>query len=473
MSRPPSRGRTVGLRSERGPVLLAVMLSTALIALDATILATTVPSIVADLGSFNQFPWLFSIYLLAQAVSVPIYSKLADIVGRKPIILIGIGLFLLGSILCGLAWNMTALIVFRALQGLGAGAVQPIAVTIVGDIYSVKERARVQGYLASVWAVASVLGPTVGGLFAQFLSWRWIFFVNIPLCLIAAWQLFRKYHETFERRRRRVDYAGAVTLAVGLAALILALLEGGNAWPWLSLPSFVVFGVGILALTAFLVIEPRVAEPILDLRLLKRPVIATTTIVAVFVGVLLTGIPSFAPAYLENSIGVAPVISGLAVAAFTVGWPLASSNAGRLYIRWGFRRTAMIGSSIAAVGTIGLALVAPWPSPVTMAVATFVIGFGLGWTAVPALVAAQSSVEWAERGATTGVHMLARTIGSSVGVAVLGAIANAVIAAGAGERDFDTIVSATQWVFVAAAVTTVLLFVAACAMPRRDQIVQG
>ncbi|XPP25530.1 MAG: MDR family MFS transporter [Leucobacter sp.] len=471
MSRPPSRGRTVGFRSERGPVLLAVMLSTGLVALDATILATSVPSIVADLGNFSQFPWLFSIYLLAQAVSVPIYSKLADTIGRKPVILFGIGLFLLGSILCGFAWNMTALIIFRALQGLGAGAVQPIAVTIVGDIYTVEERARVQGYLASVWAIASVLGPTLGGLFAQFLSWRWIFFVNIPLCLIAAWRLIGNYHESLERRRRRVDYAGAATLALGLAALILALLEGGNAWPWLSLPSFAVFGVGIASLIAFLFIEPRVAEPILDLRILRRPVILTTTLVAIFLGALMTGIASFAPTYLENSIGVPPLISGLAVAAFTIGWPIASTTSGRLYMRWGFRRTAMLGSSIAAVGTIALALITPWPHPATMAAVTFVIGFGLGWTAAPSLIAAQSSVEWNERGTTTGMNVLARTIGSSVGVAIFGAIANSVIAAGAGERDFDTIVSATQWVFAAAAVAAVMLFVAACSMPRREQIV--
>src|SRR5215208_2933385 len=161
----PASAASVGLRSERGPILLSVMLSVGLVAIEATILATAVPSIVADLGGFTQFPWLFSIFLLAQAVSVPVYSKLADTVGRKPIILIGIGFFLIGSILCGVAWDMTSLIVFRAVQGLGAGAVLPVSITITGDIYTVRERARVQGYIASVWAVSSVVGPTLGGLF--------------------------------------------------------------------------------------------------------------------------------------------------------------------------------------------------------------------------------------------------------------------------------------------------------------------
>ncbi|HEY0259022.1 MAG TPA: MFS transporter, partial [Lacisediminihabitans sp.] len=188
----------VGFRSERGPILIALMVTTGLVAIDSTILATAVPTITHDLGGFSQFPWLFSIYLLAQAVSVPVYAKLSDVIGRKPIILIGIGLFLLGSVLCGFAWSMPALILFRVIQGLGAGAVQPMAITIAGDIYTVAERAKTQGYLASVWAISSVVGPTLGGVFSQYLSWRWIFFVNVPLCVIAVVLLVRTFHEKIE-----------------------------------------------------------------------------------------------------------------------------------------------------------------------------------------------------------------------------------------------------------------------------------
>jgi MFS family permease len=199
------------------------MLSVGLIAIDATILATAVPSIVNDLGGFAQFPWLFSIYLLAQAVSVPIFAKFTDLMGRKPIMLVGIGLFVLGSILCGIAWSMPALIAFRALQGLGAGAVQPTAMTIIGDIYSVAERARVQGYVASVWALSSVVGPTLGGLFVDFLNWRWIFFVNVPLGALAAWWLFRRFHEKVVRKQHRIDVVGAALLGVGSSLIILGL----------------------------------------------------------------------------------------------------------------------------------------------------------------------------------------------------------------------------------------------------------
>jgi len=445
---------------------MALMLTTGLIAIDATILATAVPSVVAELGQFEQFPWLFSSYMLAQAVSVPLYSKFSDTIGRKPIILIGVALFLLGSILCGLAWNMTALILFRIVQGLGAGAVAPMSMTIVGDIYTVEERAQVQGYIASVWAVASVVGPALGGIFAQFASWRWIFLVNIPLCLVAGWALTRSYHEVVERRPHRIDYAGAATLTVGLTALILALLQGGNAWPWISPPSLLAIGIGVVALAVFPLVERRAEEPVLDLAILGRSLIRTSTLISVGVGALLIGVTSFVPTYLEHSIDALPLVSGAAVAALTLGWPLAASNAGRVYMRHGFRFTAVVGATVAVAGSVALAAVGPWPNPVAVAAACFVIGFGLGWVAAPSMIAAQASVDWNERGVVTGIIVFARTVGSAVGVAVFGAIANNLIAAGAGEHDYATIVTASTWVFVAVAVTAVLTLVVSRGLPK-------
>jgi EmrB/QacA subfamily drug resistance transporter len=442
------------------------MLATGIIAIDATILATAVPSIVRDLGSYQQFPWLFSVYLLAQAVSVPIYSRFADTVGRKPIILLGIALFLLGSVLCGFAWSMPALIVFRVIQGLGAGAVAPMAMTIVGDIYTLAERAKVQGYIASVWAMSSVVGPALGGVFAQLDAWRWIFWVNIPLCLIAGWMLQVKYKEQKQTQRHRVDYAGAALLTIGLTGLILGMLEGGNAWAWLSVPSALCFGVGLIALALFAVVERRAAEPIVDLRLAARPLILTTTLVSLGVGALMIGVTSFAPAYLEGSLGIAPLLSGLAVAALTLGWPIAAANVGRLYLRIGFRRTTLIGISITTVAAIVLAAVSSWPNPFVLALIAFVLGFGLGWTAAPTLIVAQSSVGWSERGAVTGMNAFARSAGSAVGVAVFGAISNAVIARGAGPDDPGTIIHASVWVFVAVAATALLTLLAASFMPR-------
>lgn len=456
---------TVGFRSERGAVLLALMLATGLIAIDATILATAVPSVVADLGEFDQFPWLFSVYLLAQAVSVPIYSKLADTIGRKPVILVGVLLFGIGSVAAGLAWNMTALIAFRVVQGLGAGAIAPMSMTIIGDIYSVAERAMVQGYIASVWAVSSVVGPALGGIFSQFLSWRWIFGVNIPLCLIAGWALWCDYHEQVERRRHRIDVLGTALLTLGLTAVILALLEGGNAWPWLSWQSIASFGVGVAALVAFPIVERRASEPVLDLRIFSRPLIMTTTLVSLGIGALMTGVTSFVPTFLEGSLKTMPLVSGVAVAALTLGWPLAAALAGRLYLTRGYRATVLLGSAIATIGAIGLAVSAPWPSPWTVAVASFIIGFGLGWTAAPSLIAAQASVDWNERGLVTGSNVLARSVGSAVGVAIYGAIANNLLAARGGVEDPSAVVFSFGWVFIAVAASAALMMVAASRMP--------
>ncbi|WP_395246099.1 MFS transporter [Agromyces sp. MMS24-K17] len=443
------------------------MLATGLIAIDATILATAVPSVVKELGSFEQFPWLFSVYLLAQSVSVPIYSKLADTVGRKPVILVGVGLFLVGSILCGFAWSMPALIAFRAIQGLGAGAVAPMSMTIVGDVYSVAERARVQGYIASVWAISSVVGPALGGVFSQFASWRWIFFVNIPLCLIAAYMLTRNYHETIERRKHRIDVAGALLLTTGLTLVILGLLEGGHAWPWASWQTAAVFGVGAVSLVAFAFVERRAAEPVLDLSLFGRRLITTTTLIGVGVGAVMIGITSYIPTYLENSIGVVPLVAGTAVAALTLGWPLAASQAGRMYLRFGFRTTVVLGAIITLVGSVALVAVAPYPNPWTVAGIAFVIGFGLGWVAAPSLIAAQSSVGWSERGVVTGLNAFSRSAGSAVGVAVFGAIANAIfLASPGGQHDPAVVEAASGAVYVGVAVTAALTLFAAFAMPR-------
>ncbi|WP_158865192.1 MDR family MFS transporter [Leifsonia sp. AG29] len=461
----PTRA-SVGFRSERGPILIALMLTTGLVAIDSTILATAVPSIVKDLGGFASFPWLFSVYLLAQAVSVPVYAKLSDTVGRKPIVLVGIGLFFLGSVLCGFAWSMPALIAFRAVQGLGAGAIQPMSMTIAGDIYTLAERAKTQGYLASVWAISSVVGPTLGGVFAQFLSWRWIFFVNVPLCILAAWMLIRSFHESIERKRHRIDYAGSILLTAGMTLLILAVLEGGQAWAWNSIWSIGSFALGGLLLVAFVLVERRAEEPVLPLWVFSRRLLVTTTLISLGVGAILIGLTSYVPTYLEATTGAAPLVAGLAVAALTLGWPIAASVSGRFYLRIGFRNTALLGTGIAIVGSITLAATSLHPSVLFVAVSCFIVGLGMGLIATPTLIAAQSSVAWNERGVVTGSNMFARSIGSAVGVAVFGAIANAVIGAtGGGPHDPAAVQAASTSVFVAVAVAAVLTIVAGIAMP--------
>ncbi|GHG39501.1 MFS transporter [Sinomonas cellulolyticus] len=457
----------VGFRSERGPILIALMLTTGLVAIDSTIVATAVPSIVHDVGGFAAFPWLFSAYMLAQAVSVPVYAKLADTFGRKPLVLTGIGLFLLGSILCGVAGSMGALIAFRVIQGLGAGAVQPMAITIAGDIYTVAERAKVQGYLASVWAISSVVGPTLGGLFAALGIWRGIFLVNIPLCLLAAWMLMRTFHESVEKSRHRIDYLGSALLTASMTLLIVGALEGGQAWAWGSVPGIGTFGLGALLFAAFLLVERRAAEPVLPLWVVSRRLLLTTTLVSFGVGAMILGLTSYVPTFLEGSIAVSPILAGLALAALTLGWPVSASQSGRLYLRIGFRSTALIGILVAVAGTAVLAATAHSPSVVWVAGSCFVIGLGMGLTASPTLISAQSSVEWHERGVVTGTNLFARSIGSALGVAVFGAIANGIYASTpGGAQHAQAIVPASAAVFLAVLAAAILIVAAVLAMPR-------
>jgi len=418
----------VGLRSERGPVLIGLMIATSLVALDATIIATVVPSIVRDVGGFSQFPWLFSIYLLTQAVSVPLYGKLADLVGRRPVLLVGIGVFIAGSILCGVAWSMPTLIIARAVQGLGAGAVLPMIITVVGDLYSVEERARVQGYIASVWGASAVVGPALGGIFADYLNWRWIFFLNVPLGALAVWALWRSFAESVVRRRHRLDLAGALLLVVGWSAVILGLLEGGVAWSWDSLISYAVFAVGGVALLMFLFVEQRAEEPVLPLWVLRRRVLVGGNLTSAAIGVVLIGLVSYVPTYVQGVLGTGAVVAGFAVAAMTIGWPIAAALSGRLYLRIGFRDTAVLGSGVVVAGAVLVALLGLRSSVWAVAAACFVVGVGLGLCSVPTLVAAQSSVGWEQRGVVTATNLFCRNLGSAVGVAVFGAIANATLA---------------------------------------------
>lgn len=465
---------SVGLRSERGPVLLAVMLSIGLVAIDSTILATAVPAIVGDLGGFTQFPWLFSVYLLAQAVAVPVYGKVADQFGRKPVMLLGVGVFVVGSLLCGVAWSMGSLIAFRAVQGLGAGAVQPIGMTIVGDIYSMAERARVQGYLASVWAISAVVGPTLGGVFSDYLSWRWIFFVNLPIGLAAAWMLVRRFEERVQRRRHRIDYLGSALLTVGGVLLLMGLLEGGVRWSWTSPASLLVLGTAVVLLVVFALVERRAAEPVLPPWIFRNRVLNASSAGSLVVGVLMLGLTTYVPLYAQTVLHHDAVTAGLALAAMTIGWPIAATTSGRFYLSVGFRATALMGATFAVAGAALLLTVGPDSSLLHLAAPCFVMGIGFGYVASPAVVAAQSAVTWEHRGVATAENMFARSVGSALGVAAFGAIANGVVAS---RLDGDVpalealsgsvLDPAIHTVFVVSAGFALLLAAVGVAMPRR------
>ncbi|HEX9999182.1 MAG TPA: MDR family MFS transporter [Actinoplanes sp.] len=445
-------------------MLAAVMLSTALVAIDSTILATAVPSIVDDIGGFTEFPWLFSVYLLAQAVSVPIYGKLSDLFGRKPVILWGIALFLLGSIMCGVAWSILPLIIFRVVQGLGAGAIMPTTITIIGDLYSVRERAKVQGYVASVWGIASVVGPTLGGVFSEYVSWRWIFFVNVPLCLLAGTMILRGFAERVERGRPAIDYRGAALLATGLTLLILGVLEGGQAWAWASPVSIAVLTAGVAALIGFALVERVAPEPVLPLWVFRRRLLISSGLASVGIGAILLGLSSYIPIFAQDVLGVGPLVAGFALAPLLMGWPIAASQAGKVYLRVGFRGCALIGTTLVLLGSALLLLLGRDSSVLEVGLCCLVIGLGMGLTTSPTLIAAQSSVGWADRGVVTANNIFLRSLGSSLGVAVFGAIANATV--GSGAVDPGRLTTAVHRIFIGMVLVAVLMMAMAAILPR-------
>ncbi|HET7572441.1 MAG TPA: MDR family MFS transporter [Gaiellaceae bacterium] len=413
----------------RGAIVAALMLTIGLAALDSTIVATAIPQIVGELGGFSLFPWLFSIYLITQSVTVPIYGRLADVFGRKPVLFVGMAIFVAGSALCGVAWSMVALIAFRGLQGLGAGAIIPMTTTIVGDLYSVRERGKIQGWISSVWGVSAVVGPAIGGFFAEYWTWRGIFYLNLPLGIAAAFMLQRHLRENVVRRPHRIDVAGATLLTAGLALLVLALLEGGVSWAWLSAPSLALFAGAAVLLAVFVRVERRAAEPILPSWIFGRRILLAANLAGLAIGAILIGESSWVPTYGQGVVGVGAVLAGFAMATMSFGWPLASTAAARLYLRIDFRATALVGSVFSIAGTLLLALFVHDGSGLwRVALASFVVGVGLGFASTATVVAVQSVVGWERRGVVTGSNMFIRSLGSAIGVAVFGSIANTTLA---------------------------------------------
>jgi multidrug resistance protein len=430
LTRDRGRAGGVGLGTARGRVLLGLMLSVGLVAVDNTVIATAGPSVVADLGGLSHFPWIFSIYLLTQAVTMPLYGRLADQLGRKPVILFGIAVFLLGSLACAVAWNMPSLIAFRAIQGIGAGCIPPLSMIIAGDLYTVAERAVVQGYIASVWGVASLLGPALGALLAQYASWRWIFLINVPLGVVAGLALLRNFHEQRIGRDRRSDYPGAAMLTVGAGLLIFTLLEGTGRWGLWSAPCLLLVGAALVCLLAFVVVERSAADPILPLVVLGRRTPFGANLSAVCVGAVVAGLSGYVPLFVQGVLGGGVLEAGFALATLTLGWPISVALSGRCYLRFGFQHTALFGSVIVLAGLAGLALVGPAAPVLAVAAACLVVGLGLGFVSSPTLVAVQASVVAEHRGVVTGANTFCRAMGSAVGVAVSGAVANGVLNAG-------------------------------------------
>lgn len=403
---------------------MALMLAMFLAAVESTIVATAMPSIASALGSFSLYSWVFSIYLLAEAVTIPVYGKLADIFGRKPVFLFGMVLFLTGTALCGLSNSMVQLIAFRGLQGVGAGAVMPIAMTMVGDLYTLKERPRVQGALSSVWAVASVAGPVIGGFIVDWLTWHWVFFINIPFGIASTAILLVVFHENVSRSQAHIDYTGALILMVGTGALMLMLVQGGTAWPWLSVPTWALVSIAGAGWTAFLARQRHIPDPLLPLDFLRDRTIVLSNLGGMLGGGLIFALSSFVPTFAQGVLGASATEAGMMLTVVSLGWPLASTLTGRAWQVFGHRRTAQLGSMLLIVSGILLATVGVSSPRFLLGAASFTMGMGLGFCQTTYLVTVQSQVAWNRRGVATSSHMFSRILGSTLWVALLGGILN-------------------------------------------------
>ncbi|MFG6149082.1 MDR family MFS transporter [Halobacillus sp. B23F22_1] len=417
-------GSEVGFFMRRGLVLASIMLAMFLAAIEATIVSTAMPGIVADLGGFSLYSWVFSAYLLTNASTVLLFGKLSDTYGRKPIFMLGICLFLLGSIIAALANGMVVLIAARFVQGLGAGALMPIATTIVGDIYSKEERAKIQGYLSSVWGISAVTGPLLGGFFVDVLSWPFVFWMNLPLGMLALTGVMLFFKEDVEKQEARISYKSSIYVMLMVSLVVLMLVEGGIGIAWLSLEMLILFLTALGSFILFRQAEKKTSTPMLPLHLWENRSIRYANLTSLTTGMILIGVSSYLPAFVQGVMEQSATVAGFTLTTMSIGWPIAATLAGRLLLKAGFRFTSIVGGCSLIIGAVLFSLLSPEKGPVFAAVGSLFIGIGMGFSTTSFIVSIQNSVDWKMRGIATASNMFMRTLGSALGAAVLGGLLN-------------------------------------------------
>ena len=417
--------------SPRLLVTLGVLGGSFLAAIEATIVATAMPTVVEQFGGLAHYSWVFSGYMLTSTVTTPVWGRLSDVYGRRPPYMVAIGLFLLGSVLCGMATSMTQLIVFRALQGVGAGGLLPLGMVILGDMFSLEERARAQALFAGVWGIASIAGPLLGAVLTEGASWRWIFFMNLPFGAAAAFLVGRFFVDRLPTRRAVVDYVGAALLMSSVSALMLALNQTGVADATLG-PAIVqgLYVAAVVLGVAFIAMERRTEQPILPLSLLENRMVAATTVSGTLLGIAMFGVLAFVPLYVQSALGRSAREAGGVLTPLLLGWVCMSIVTGRLLPRVGFRPFILGGLTCVTVGFVGLATLQPTTPLWRMHVDLGLMGVGMGMTALSLLLAVQSAVAREQLGVATSLTQFTRSIGGAVGVAVMGAVVTAAIPVG-------------------------------------------
>jgi EmrB/QacA subfamily drug resistance transporter len=422
-SPPEDRSETTG--PNRPMVFVAALSIIFMAAIEGTIVATAMPTIVGALGDIDLFSWIFGAYLLTQAILIPIYGRLSDLYGRKAVLLFGIGVFLVGSALCGLAWNMISLIAFRVVQGIGAGALVPVAQTVIADVYGGEARARMQGYISSTFGSAAVIGPMIGGLIATHISWKAIFWLNIPLGIVAASLLTIALKEEVRQRHHHIDYVGALLMASATTIIMMALIHS-DTFSGAALAG--ALSVSAMLVAALIFYESRISDPMIQVRLYRNRLIAGGNWIGVANGAISMAVIGFLPVYMQGLLGSSALISGVALAAMSVLMPFGGFVGSRLVFHMSYRLSSTIGGVILVVGSAFLILLHPGTDPLQPIIAAGIMGLGMGITNVSSVVAIQANVDWSQRGAATSSVFFSRIIGQSFGSAIFGGIFNSALA---------------------------------------------
>lgn len=413
----------------RWAVTIGVMTGMFIAALEATVVGTAMPTVIASLGGLNHYSWVFSAYLVTSTVTVPVWGKLSDLYGRRLLYQIGIGVFLLGTLLSGISGSMTELIIFRAIQGLGAGALIPLGMTIIGDIFTLEERAKMQAYFSGVWGISSVIGPVIGGFLTDQLSWRWVFFINLPIGVIAALIMGFALKEPKAANRPKIDYAGATLLMAAISLLILAMMEGGNSVAeFFAPPNLAVFGGSIVLLLLFALVEKRAADPIIPFELFKNRMVSVSIAAGFLAGVAMFGAISFIPLFAQGALNATATEAGSLLTPLMLAWISMSIVGGRIILKTGFRSITIIGFAVLTVGFVLLALFQTDTPRIWLYVDLVLIGMGLGLTMLTLLIAVQQAVERTKLGVATSLNQFSRAIGGAFGVAIMGVFLTAGLA---------------------------------------------
>ncbi len=395
---------------------ILVMTGTALAAVDVSVVGTAMPTIIGELGGLDRYGWVFSAYLLTSTATTPVFGRLADMFGRKPLYFGALVSFVLFSMLAGTSRSMDELIFYRALQGIGAGALLPTGFTMIADLFDRVTRAKMAGLFGTVWIGSAIVGPAIGGGITQALSWRWTFYVNLPIGLIALAILVFAFRDSGQHHRQKIDWLGSAVFTVAASALMLGL---NGLYPLVTVP--VAIALGYL----FVRIERATDAPMIDLGLLKDPLIGAALALALAGGAVQFGVISYVPPFVQGVLGGQPAEAGFALAGMSIGWSIGAAIVGWVLLRLGVRLIVTVGSLTLVGGILWLALLGADAVLVSVLAAGTLVGLGMGWTSMPVMVTVQTSVGYAKRGAMTSLMQFARTLGGAAGVAALGSLLNA------------------------------------------------